>query len=79
MGGEADEDGLIEVDVTIDVDRGMIEGVRESTSTRTRTVGEEETADYAESDEDEDGSRASSGDGREDVLTDVRGHTHTHR
>jgi cytosine/adenosine deaminase-related metal-dependent hydrolase len=56
-GGEADEDGLIEVDVTIDVDRGMIEGVRESTSTRTRTVGEEETADYAESDEDEDGRR----------------------
>ena len=43
--------------MTIDVDRGMIEGVRESTSTRTRTVGEEETADYAESDEDEDGRR----------------------
>ena len=33
----------------------MIEGVREATRTRTRTVGEEETADYAESDEDEDG------------------------
>lgn len=56
-GGEVDEDGLIEVDVMIDVDWGMIEGVCELMSMRMRMVGEEETVDYAESDEDEDGRR----------------------
>ena len=78
-GGEADEDGLIEVDVTIDVDRGDDRRRARGDEDEDEDGGEEETADYAESDEDEDGSRASSGDGREDVLTDVRGHTHTYR
>ena len=74
-GGDANEDrdGLIEVDVTIDVDRGVIESVREAT--RTRTTGGEATADYAESDEAEDGLRAAMG-GRMCLPTFVDIHTH---
>ena len=76
-GGDANEDrdGLIEVDVTIDVDRGVIESVREATRTRTTGGG----GDGGLRGERRGRGRASSGDGREDVLTDVRGHTHTHR